>query len=206
MDKYQEVRFRGPLDRIAIVFHPCGLNHFIKVVLGELLQPHFSLFTHFGERFNQQLEAVFNTDSLEQQREQLDQILGSRLTEFNEPVVLQAVDQLLSGQGSNKVTELAAQLSTSRRTLLRKFKAHLGYSVEEYLSVIRFRRALLNYQQSLAVDKYPNRKVRLGEIAVNSNYYDQPDFNRSVKNRSGLTPKALFEQLNIVDDVLFWKL
>ncbi|MFT5617218.1 MAG: AraC-like DNA-binding protein [Arenicella sp.] len=100
--------------------------------------------------------------------------------------------------GSGKVADLAAKLDVSRRTLLRKFKKHLGYSIEEYLSVIKFRKALFNFQNS-------DTDSKLSDIALDSNYYDQADFNHQVKYRSGMPPKELFKQLEIMDNTLFWK-
>ena len=49
VDKYQEVHFHGPLNRLAIVFYPLGINHFISVPLSKLLQTHFYYFNHFPD-------------------------------------------------------------------------------------------------------------------------------------------------------------
>ena len=65
--------------------------------------------------------------------------------------------------------------------------------------MIKFRKALIHYQDNR---ENPN----LADIAYQSTYYDQPDFNRQMKLRSGLTPREVFTQLQIVDDVLFWNI
>lgn len=48
VDKYQEVEFYGPLNRLVIVFHPLGINHFIDVSLSKLLKKHYSCFKYCG--------------------------------------------------------------------------------------------------------------------------------------------------------------
>ncbi|MEN0005315.1 MAG: helix-turn-helix domain-containing protein, partial [Bacteroidota bacterium] len=113
-------------------------------------------------------------------------------------LLFKAVELLTTSDEELKVQVLAAKLGVSRRTLLRRFKKYLGYSVEEYMSVIRFRKALSTYQKTKGQEP-------MSYIAMESNYYDQADFNHHVKARADLTPKELFEQLRIVDNTLFWK-
>lgn len=199
VDKYQEVEFRGPLDRLAIVFYPLGINHFMRSPLSHHLKKHYSIFDYFSEPFQDLLPKVYAESSLETKSDLLDAFFVERFESLAEPKLLSAVEQLLQAENLPKVDELAQGLQISRRSLLRKFKKHLGYSVEEYIAVIRFRRALANFQRQ-------QDKPFLTDIAYDSDYYDQADFNHHLKSRSGLTPKQLFAQLQIVDDTLFWKL
>ncbi len=199
VDKYQEVEFFGPLDRLAIVFYPGGLNHFIEQPLSELLAKHFSDFSYFGTDYDQMLSTVYGESDIEKKREALDDFFMEHLHQFNEPELLRAMDRLIYSTEPIRVEELASEIGLSRRTLLRKFKKHLGYSLEAYQAVIKFRRALFSFQERGHVKN-------LSDVALESNYYDQADFNHNLKSLSGLTPKQLFEQLEIVDDVLFWRL
>lgn len=199
VDKYQEVEFYGPLDRLAIVFYPCGLNQFIRNPLGNYLEKHYSHFDYFKEPFKSFLPKVYKEPFLEAKRDQLDAFFLHHFQLLDAPELMKAVDQLVTSNAPIKVSDLAAQLQISRRTLLRQFKKHLGYSIKEYMSVIKFRKALLKYQSSKGQEKLSN-------IAFDSLYYDQPDFNHQIKSRSDLTPKELFQQLAIMDDTLFWKL
>lgn len=197
VDKYQEVEIKGLLDRFAVVFYPVGINHFIDVPLSELVKVHFSDFTYFSEEFEGLLPRVFDTESLEEKRNLFDKFFLSKLRPFKEPRLLLAVEQIVSMEESIKVQEIADNLGMSRRTLLRMFRKHLAYSPEEYISVVKFRKALLNFQKN-------QETPTLTDIAYDSSYYDQADFNHQLKSRSGLTPKTLFNTLEIVDDVLFW--
>ncbi|MEM9051061.1 MAG: helix-turn-helix domain-containing protein [Bacteroidota bacterium] len=198
VDKYQEVEFCGPLDRLGIVFHPAGLNHFIQKPLGELLENHYSILNIFETGLQEIIPSLFELEDLEAKCNMLDQFYTERLRPFDQPEVFKAVEILTTADPLPKVDELAENLNLSRRTLLRKLKKHLGYSVEEYISVIKFRKALLNFQKA-------NPDISFTDLALDSQYYDQADFNHQLKSRSGLTPRELFAQLDIQDDTLFWK-
>ncbi len=199
VDKYQEVEFYGPLDRLAIVFFPGGINQFIRPPLGTYLKKHYAHFHYFDEAFKTFLPIVYQEDALDKKRDLLDAFLMQHYQILPEPQLMKSIDLLINAEEVIKVGEVAERLALSRRTLLRKFRKHLGYSPEEYIQVIKFRKALLNFQRSRGMTK-------LTDIALDSNYYDQADFNHQIKFRSDLTPKELFRQLEIVDDTLFWKL
>ncbi|MEM6803530.1 MAG: helix-turn-helix domain-containing protein [Bacteroidota bacterium] len=197
VDKYQEVEFKGPLDRFAIVFYPLGLNHFMQEPLGKHLKLHYTRSEYFEKDLKDLLPQLFEAKELSQKRDLFDDFLLKRLRDFPEKRLLEAFHHIMAAEELPKIQEIAEKLQLSRRTLLRMFQKHLAYSPEEYLSVIRFRKALLNYQKQTDTP-------RLTEIAYESQYYDQADFNKKVKFRSGLSPKQLFSHLEIVDDVLFW--
>ena len=198
VDKYQEVEFFGPVDRLAIVFYPGGLNHFVDLPLGGLLEVPSSFFHYYDHDFNSFLPIVYSKSDLEKKRDLLDDFFLKKYNPFEDEKLIEAISRLTTLEPILKVESLAKALDVSRRTLLRKFRKHLGYSIEQYISVIKFRKALLQFQAA-------NGTERLTDIALESDYYDQAEFNRQMKSRSGLTPKELFSQLNIVDDVLFWK-
>ncbi|MBX2816851.1 MAG: helix-turn-helix domain-containing protein [Saprospiraceae bacterium] len=199
VDRYQEVTFEGPLNRLAIVFQPGGLNHFVQGPLSQLLARHYSYFSEYDHEFTAFLPQLFDEPSLEGKRRLLDHFFEERFLPFGEPLLLDAIRLMTTAEEPLKVHELSSRFNVSRRTLLRKFRKHLGYSVEEYAATIKFRRALLHFQKM-------NPSINLTEMALESQYYDQADFNHQVKSRSGLTPTALFRELQIIDNTLFWKL
>jgi len=197
VDKYQEVEFDGPLDRFAVVFYPLGLNHFMQEPLGKHLKPHYSRSAYFEKDLKDVLPRLFAAKDIETKRDLFDDYLRAHFVSFPEQRLMDAFQLIMGSEELPRIQEIAEKLSISRRTLLRIFQKHLAYSPEEYLSVIKFRKALLNYQKR---SDFP----KLTEIAYESQYYDQADFNRQLKYRSGLSPQKLFSHLEIVDDVLFW--
>lgn len=194
----QGVKLSGKFNKMAIVFYPLGINHFISDPLSELVTSIYSPFTHYDTHLSGLLPTLFTTDLVEQKRALLDQFFLARFRPFTDERLHKAVQKIIHHQENIKVADLANELNISRRTLLRLFKKHLTYSIEEYIAIVKFRRALLNFQQQ--------GLSNLTNIAFDSAYYDQADFNHHLKNRSGLTPGELFSQLNIIDDVLFWNL
>jgi len=198
VDKFQEVEFYGPLNRLAIVFHPAGINHFLLKPLSFYLEKHYSHFETQEIGLQSLLPKLFSTKNINTKREMLDSFFAKRLKPFKEIGLLSAVNILVNADPIPKVDELARQVHMSRRTLLRKFRLHLGYSIEEYISTIKFRRALANFLGS-------QKEVNLTKLALDSQYYDQADFSRQIKERSGLPPKRFFNELDVQENTLFWK-
>ncbi|MEO0471388.1 MAG: helix-turn-helix domain-containing protein [Bacteroidota bacterium] len=198
---YQEVQFFGPVNRLAIVFHSLGLNHFMRDPLGQFIQPHFGVFPYFKFAFQDALPAIFREADLTKKRDLLDTFFWNQYVPFPDQRLTKVIQTIQQSADIPQVQALADSVAISRRTLLRLFRKHLSYSIEEYLSVVRFRRALLQFQEQ----KNESSFLNLAQIAYESGYYDQPDFNRQLKERSGFSPKDLFNQLTIMDDVLFWK-
>ncbi|HAP63611.1 MAG TPA: hypothetical protein DCR93_30350 [Cytophagales bacterium] len=196
VNKVQAVYFAHPFERIALVFHPGGINHLLPTPLSQWVPGTINPFSHFQQEFNHLLPPLFDSFSLPELQSVLDSFLLRHWQPFPVPHLLRVIEQMISTPDTIKVGALAQELGISRRTLLRQFQKHLVYSPEEYLSVIKFRKALLNYQQA--------DEATLVQIAHESGYYDQADFNHHLKERSGLTPSQLFAQLRIMDDVLFW--
>ena len=198
-DRSREIVMQGPLNKLSIVFHPLGLNHFVNVPLSLLVADHFSFFTHFGETFEELLPKLFTSSSLTEKRDILDGFFLQQFRSFEEGRLKRAVNQILESDESVKVSQLSDLLGLSRKTLLRLFQKHLGYTVESYISVVKFRKALIAYQQK-------KTKPLLTEIAYEGNYYDQAHFIHDFKAKTGLNPKQLYSQLQTLEEGLFWKL
>lgn len=197
VNRHQEVEFRGLLNRISIVFYPLGINHFIKQPLSKLTTTgRYAPFHYFNRVFETLLPLLYSTSDLTKKRDLLDDFLMQQFHDFQEKRLIKAVHQIIYNDATIKVSELSNQLNINRRTLLRLFQKHLIYSIEEYIAVVKFRKALLEFQQQ--------DKPKLTDIAMQSDYYDQADFNHQFKYRTDMTPSELFSRLEIMDDVLFW--
>lgn len=195
-NRYQEVEFRGCLNRVAIVFYPLGINHFVHQPISELMTQHYSLFHYFDDHFSTFLPQLYQSTTIENKRDLLDAFLLQHFFDFSEKRLTKAVHLIINEDFTN-VNQLAKAVTVNRRTLLRLFKKYLGYSIEEYIAVVKFRKSLLYFQQM--------EKPKLTEIALESDYYDQADFNHQFKYRTDMTPSELFTKLKIMDNVLFWK-
>lgn len=195
----QEVRLRGAFNKIGVVFHPLGINHFIKSPLNQLVENNStSSFDYFGDDFLNTSRLVFNEPSLTDQGNLLDSFFKNHLRQFEDERVTKAIDLIFNSSRMPKVQELADSLLISRKTLLRLFKMHLCCSVEEFKSVVKFRKALFFYKE--AIDK-----PELSHVAYDNEYYDQSDFINHFKSITGINPSKFFSTIkNISDKGTYW--
>ena len=198
-DRSREIIHRGPLRKISIVFTPLGLNQFIRVQLSELVADHFAGFDHFGRPFERLFCDLFGIADMESKRDLLDHFLLSLLEPLNNPILSMAVNEIHHCQGNLKAAELAEKLDVHRRTLLRLFQKHLSYSIKEYATVVKFRYALIDYQER-------KRKMRLTELAYKSGYYDQADLIHQFRKLTGQKPSHFFKHIQSVNQEVYWKL
>lgn len=198
--KSKLVRMRGAFNKIGIVFNPLGINHFISKKLCELFEGRISDFSLFSPDILVRSEIIYSSDNLEANRDLLDKFFESRYVGFDDRRVLKAVRLLNEVQILPKSSEIADQVGVSRETLLRLFKKHLCCSVEQYKCLIRFRRALDLYQKS-------NGPIKLTQVAVSSEYYDQSDFIRHFRAVTGFNPKSFFLNLHSISaEDTYWTL
>ena len=186
----KEVRLRGAFNKIGVVFHPLGINHFIDYPLHKLVKNHSaSNFDYFGDEFLNTSNLVFNTPSLVAKRNLLDAFFKNRFKEFEDERLTKAIDLIFNAPKIPKIEELADGLCISRKTLLRLFTKHLCFSVEEFKSVVKFRKALLCYEEAI-------NKPDLSHVAYDNEYYDQSDFINHFKSITGLNPSKFFSTIN----------
>jgi hypothetical protein len=164
----QMVTMRGMVYKIGVVFNPLGLNHFIEVSLKQLVNGLVTPFSYFGESLSQLAGQLYLEPDLDVKRHLLDQYFVGRFTGFKDVNFKHLVTQLLHVDPSMDLSSMGAILNVSNKTILRRFKEHIGHSPREFKTVIKFRHAMQEYQQLSQFSK-PN----LTEIGINSAYYDQ---------------------------------
>ena len=103
----------------------------------------------------------------------------------SDALVQQAVDSIEGLRGELRVTELAADLGVSLRTLQRRFRAATGLSPKRYARVRRFLLAAGN-----VIREDPDA---WGRVAAEYGYADQAHFIRECVALTGLPPTAFAE-------------
>ena len=103
INKSRRIITEGAFNKITIVFHPLGLNHFVKVPLGELLAEHFSFFDYYGADFDKLLWQVFESLSIEEKRDLLDDFFLNRFIPFQEERLKNAVQQIIETENASEV-------------------------------------------------------------------------------------------------------
>lgn len=193
-----DVSIHGPFQKIGIVFHPIGINHFLKQSLHEIHSGETSHFNALGEVFEETLRGVFAQSNQKQRVYLLDQFFSERLNPVDTKLT-SAVHLIFQSKGDIRVHELAEIQKCNRNTLLRLFKKHLTCSIEEYRKLIKFRLAFDEMQRQ--------SKIPLTQLALENNYYDQADFIRQFKSLAHDLPSKLKQQLtSLGPNGPFWRI
>lgn len=139
---------------------------------------------------------VFAKDSIERIEDRLarlpaaaarvqyvEQFLLSVLDRRDEDRLVQAACQTLDrARGNHSIAALARTLNLSKRTLERRFQAHIGTTPKKYARVVRLRHAL-------------QRRTELGhwaDVAYASGYYDQSHMIHDFRELYGMSPDAIY--------------
>ena len=180
-------------------FSPLGLNNFITESLSEVAPNQLNLeFDYFRETMNPVLDLVYDTDNIDNKVDLLDQYFLSVYVGFQNDTLETAIRIILNTNNKISVNELSEKLKVSRKTLLRLFRKHQNCTVQDYIKLIRFRKAIDIFQKT-------SQKTSFTELALRADYYDQSDFINHFKKLSGFNPKSFFKNLQHVGDQdTFW--
>lgn len=101
----------------------------------------------------------------------------------NKTKLIQQYSQVQFG----RVDLFSKELGVSRRHFSRNFRKYFGYDPRYFSKIKRFNK-FLEYTQN-------HKTQSLSNVALECGFYDQSDLNHTVKEVSGLSPKALMSQL-----------
>lgn len=198
MTKSIEVKLSGRINKIGIVFHPLGLNHFINEPLNRIFKGVINNFDHFGNDGDELYKKLFNTKSFEEQIGLLDGHFIKKLSFPQISPLEKAVELILCNDKSWSISNLEIITNTHRKTLLRYFQTNLGCSIKSYQRIVRFRKALNQFAGTI-------EKPSLTELALKNNYFDQSYFNKEFKRFCGKSPKDLLPQLiKMGEEEIYW--
>lgn len=188
---------KAPYNKIGVAFQPLGISYFIKNALGEIIAEKASKY-NFKEfsTIHSVLDLAYKTNDIDEKVALLDAFFTKEFKDFHEERVIKAIDEMLNGNFS--VQDISEKLQISRKTLLRLFKKHLLCSPKDYINIIKFRKALTQYQEA-------TKKPQLTELAYKHDYYDQSDFIKQFKKITGFNPKKFLGSLtHFGSEDTFW--
>lgn len=187
-----------PFDKIGIIFHPLGMNHFIiENYTGREIRSDYH-FPPIERKLKLIIDSVYGTDNFGERLEILENFFIDNLNkDFNEPIVEKAINLLENFNGKLKISQLADKLNVEEKTLLRKFRNHLNCTPKHYAKVLKFRKALTLHINS-------KEKRNLTDLAHNQHYYDQSDFIKSFKSLTGKNPSFFFNQVEDLGNDIYW--
>ncbi len=116
----------------------------------------------------------------------IQRFLLSVLNRDHADALVQAACHALDhSHGNQPIAALARRLGLTERTLERRFQAHIGATPKKYARVVRLRNALLQRKQ---LDQW-------ADVACAAGYYDQSHMIRDFQELYGLSPEAIYPQL-----------
>lgn len=187
-----------PFNKIGVIFKPLGINHFLKIpnVGLQLRKDYF--FPYFDASMQKVLSKLFEDESLSTKVEILETFFVKSFNpNFCEPYVEKAIEFIENNDKNFKINEIAEKLSINNKTLCRKFKNNLNCTPKYYSKVFHFRKALNEYQNN-------NKNVKLTDLALNSNYYDQSDFIKNFRILAGDKPLKILKNMEDFGNNIFW--
>jgi AraC-like DNA-binding protein len=119
------------------------------------------------------------------------QWIGERFvrTHGMDTAVAWAVAQLDASGGAIPIAELRERMGLSKARLVEAFRDQVGLAPKLYRRIVRFRRTLGRLQNAGA--------VRLTDLALDAQYYDQPHMNAEFRALTGLAPRELIGTRNV---------
>ena len=190
----------GIIDKICIAFEPLGINNFIDSQLSKVANGSLSYFNYFGESFLMLCDSVFKTSEIENKVTLLDNFFSKNFHMFEDTRLLKAIDFLLHNCEDLKIQILADMLGINRKTLNRLFQKHLCCSAQAFKQVVKFRKAIEQYQNA-------EFKPKFSDLAYDNLYYDQPEFINHCKELSGLPPKSFFSNIKQIGNFdIYWNI
>ncbi|KQC29483.1 helix-turn-helix domain-containing protein [Flagellimonas eckloniae] len=194
--KSKHIRLSGKFNKIGIVFNSLGFNHFINCPFNSLITDRAVELDYFGSSLISVADKVYKTKDNTKKRDVLDNFFLNHLNVFKEQRLPKIIDIIHDKNGAIQIKELSNTFNIHRKTILRLFKKHLGFSYRDYTNIVKFRNALNLY--------LTKKDIKLIELAYENDYYDQADFNNQFKALTNLTPKQLFKSLKRMGHNVYW--
>lgn len=189
------VEINGKVDRITILFKDFGINNFINSSLSRVNKNNDSRVNIWNEDvdFNKSMDRIFNTDSLQERVNLLEEFLLQKLHPVHTGNLEMAINLLWDFENHYTIEQIAGQINIPVRSFNRNFKEIIGVSPAEYRRIAQFRYSLTN-------KLYSSQFKRLTDLGYQSNFYDQSYFNKIYKKLTGSNPKAFFKAVEQAGD------
>ena len=178
---YGSLISEGNIDMIAVIFHPLGLNPFVRYSMSEL----YNHYIDVEDLEDLELNHLKRNISTEREPEicirLIELFLMQRLVDAdcNYQRMQHAICQIIN-QSQIEVNALAESACLGYRQFKRVFTSYVGMSPKEYYRVVRFQRALYLLQN--------NPGMELVDLAYTCGFYDPSHLVKDFREFSGCSP------------------
>jgi AraC-like DNA-binding protein len=136
-------------------------------------------------------ERLFNTESSVEKFDLITSLLIPFMDQYalndDHMLIKSVVERVYESEGKITVTELAEFGNLSRQSLNAKFKQKVYYTLKHFITAVRILAGIKR--------KVNEPEIPLTTLAYEMGYYDQAHFIKDLKQITGLTPKAFFQNL-----------
>ena len=184
-DTYSLVESEIPGAAIQVDFTPIGARQLLQLPMHLVSKRTVELTDLFGSQADRLVEQLAEAADWHSRFLTLDNFLLSRIRRYRRSTreIDWAWRQLDLSRGSVRVQKISEQLGWTRKRLVRAFRDEIGMPPKVIARVLRFRKALAEFNVQTIVD--------FSQLAAESGYSDQAHMIRDFKDFSGLTPAEL---------------
>ncbi|MGZ5026649.1 MAG: helix-turn-helix transcriptional regulator, partial [Methylobacter sp.] len=185
----------GNISGVSARLTPWGLNVFRSGIVRECAEKRVDCRDIFPRYAIEKIEDQLSYKRTAQERvHYVENFLLTLLNRDNEDLLIQkACMELSRSNGNYPVRMLARDLGLAERTLERRFLAHVGATPKRYARVVRLRNAIFQ-RQTLPT---------WADVAQAAGYYDQSHMIRDFQELYGVSPEALYPQINVSRTIRF---
>lgn len=173
---------------VGVELTPCGVRALLGMPAGVIGSTVADLHGSWGRWPGELAQRLFFASDWPARVQVLDCVLSGLLHEAGEPpsAVTAAWTRLARCGGNLQITELASDLSVSRRRLSERFRAEYGLAPKQAARVFRFERAAALIESA--------RPGSLAKVAADCGYFDQAHLDQEWRALTGLTPTSWIGQ------------
>ena len=183
------VRYEGRIHEITTLFRPLSINAFLPSPLKDAAPGHFPVFDPYPD-FMAAMEKIYKSVSIPEKIQSLEAYWLGKYNGFRHPFLPSVLEHFRQESlDEQSITEVCRMHGISRQTLHQHFERYLCKSPSLFRKIVRFRRAMENYQPETAQQEF-------SQLAALSNYFDQSHMIRDFKALTGYTPKSFFNRLS----------
>jgi len=183
-NSFSDVSTDGEAGVIFVTFRSAGACHFFDFPLSEIENQSINLADIFSKEIKQVEERLYSKKSTGERVEVIEDFLLRRfspIASYDYSLIQAGIQFIRQNKGQISALTLSDKLSTTTKSLERKFSGYLGKTPKQFIKLIRFQETLL--------DLGNNKDINLTEYAYRNGYFDQSHFIRDFKSYSGYTPK-----------------
>jgi AraC-like DNA-binding protein len=181
---FSDVSTFGDAGVVFVLFHPAGACHFFEFPLVHIENKSINLSDIFTTEISQVEDDLFLERSIAGKILVIEKFLTKKFSpipSYDDLIIQNGVDYIRHCKGQINAGILSDKLSTTSKTLERKFSRYLGKTPKQVIKLIRFQKVITD----LSTIQYSN----LTEYAYRNGYFDQAHFIKDFKEYSGYTPK-----------------